>query len=201
MDVVLLVLVGASMAGGWRTGFLRSLVGLAFMALAFVLGAYLRHPVGILAGAFFKDVPASYDDMVGYAIVFSVVLAAAHLLARPLLNNVAARGVSKVVDQALGAIFGGLEAILVISAAVVILDTYFGTRSSLGQVAGLGFLKQLSESLNASTTAHLLRDTTIPFVLAVLGPLLPKDITAVVSHVLPTGLPVGLPGGIPIPTP
>ena len=54
----------------------------------------------------------------------------------------------------------------------------------------------MTASLNASATARLLRDTTIPVVLAILGPLLPKDL----APLLPGGLPIGLPGGVPIPS-
>jgi hypothetical protein len=112
-----------------------------------------------------------------------------------LLGRVAVDGLSRAVDQVLGAIFGALEAILLISAVIVMLDTYFGTKSSLGSTVGLGFLQQLSTSLNASTIAHALRATSVPIVLRVLGPLLPKDI----AHLLPTGLPISLPSGLPFP--
>jgi len=200
MEVLLLVFIGGFAVGGLRTGFLRSLLGLAFMALAFVAGAYLRHPVGSLAGRFVRDVPATYTDMLGYAIVFLVTLAAAHLIARPLLAHVAAGGLSRVSDQALGALFGALEAALILSAVIVILDTYFGTKSALGQAVGPGFLNQVTASLNASATAHLLRNTTVPFVLAVLGPLLPKDIAPLLPGGLPIGRPGGLPSSIPIPS-
>ena len=100
----------------------------------------------------------------------------------------------------LGAILGGVEAVLLISAAIVILDTYFGTAGSLGKDPGLGFLKTLSEALDQSTIGQFLIKTTVPFVLTILGPLLPKD----VSSVVPTGIPGldGVPGipGLPKPT-
>ena len=46
---MLLVFIGGFAIGGLRTEFLRSLLGLVFLAVAFVLGAYLRHPIGALA--------------------------------------------------------------------------------------------------------------------------------------------------------
>ena len=62
-------------------------------------------------------------------------------------------------------------------------------------------------SFNESYTVHLLRATTVPLVLTVLGPLLPKDITSLVPGGLPgmPGIPgvPGLPGlpGLPTHTP
>jgi uncharacterized membrane protein required for colicin V production len=199
VDVLLVVFIGGFAVGGLRTGFLRSLLGLAFIVLAFVLGADLRHPVGVLASGYLKGVPASYADMLGYVIVFIVVLATAHLVARRLLANVAARGLPRVTDHALGAVFGGLEAILIISAAIVILDTYFGTKSALGQSIGVGVLNQLGASLGTSTTARLLGNTSVPMVMSTLGPLLPKDIARLLPGGLPTNLLSGLPVHIPFP--
>lgn len=199
-DLLLLGFIAGFVRGGWSTGFLRRLVGLGYIALSFVVGAYLREPVGALVVRFFPQIPPQYADMVGYSIAFTVLVAVLNIVTGPILKRVAVSGVSHRMDQALGAVLGGVEAILLISAAIVILDTYFGTAGSLGKDPGLGFLKTLSEALDGSTIGQLLINTTVPFVLAVLGPLLPKD----VSSVVPTGIPGlnGVPGfpGFPTPT-
>jgi uncharacterized membrane protein required for colicin V production len=201
MDVVLVGFIAGFIYGGWNTGFLKRLIGIGFMALSFVASAYFRYPVGAIASAFFKDIPADYANLIGYTIAFPVVLGALHLGSRTLLSRVSVQGITKEMDQALGALFGAIEAILILSAAVVILDTYFGTSSTLSQTAGLGVLKGFTESFNASTTVHILRDTSVPFVLTVLGPFLPKDLKTILPAGLPAGLPGGLPGGLPFPTP
>lgn len=196
MDIVLVGFIGVTIFAGWRAGFIRSVLGLAFMVIAFVAGAYLRYPVGALFTTFFHDVPPDYSNLVGYTIVFPVVLAGLHIVSGLLIRKVAMRGVSREVDSLLGAIFGGVEAILILSAAIVIVDTYLGTSTSLRHALGPGMLKTITDALNGSTTVHLLRDTTVPLVLNVLGPLLPRDI----STLIPSGLP-SLPGGLPLPTP
>jgi uncharacterized membrane protein required for colicin V production len=189
MDVLLVGFIGGFIYAGWRTGFLHRLIGIVFLLLSFVLSAYFRYPVGAVASTFFKDIPPDYANLVGYTIAFPVVLAVLHLGSRAFLGKVSVSGITKELDQGLGAVIGGLEAILILSAAIVILDTYFGTSSSLGKTAAPGGLKELTQALNASTTAQLLRGSTVPLVLAVLGPLLPKD----VSTILPGGLPTRLP--------
>jgi uncharacterized membrane protein required for colicin V production len=197
MDVVLVGFIGAGIFGGFRAGFIRSVFGLLFMAISLVVGAYLRYPVGAAFSAFSQDVPPGYADLVGYVIVFPIVLAGLHIVSGPFLKKVAVKGVSKALDSALGAVFGGVEAILIVSAAIVIVDTYLGTSTALRHTLGPGLLKTITDALNGSTTVHILRDTTVPVVLNILGPFLPKDI----SSLLPTGLPSGLPGGFPLPTP
>ncbi|MGH2464719.1 MAG: CvpA family protein [Candidatus Limnocylindrales bacterium] len=195
MDVVLVGFIAASIFGGFRAGLIRSVLGLLFMAISFVVGAYLRYPVGALFTTFFKDVPSDYSNLVGYTIVFPVVLAGLHIVSGVVLKKVAVRGIEKSADQALGAVFGGVEAILIISAAIVIVDTYLGT-TQIRHTLGPGMLKTITDALDGSTTVHILRDTTVPIVLGLLGPLLPTD----VSSLIPNGLP-SLPGGIPLPTP
>ncbi len=194
-DVVLVGFIAATIFGGFRIGFLRSLLGLLFMAIALVVGAYIRYPVGAVASTIVKDVPPEYANLVGYAIVFPVILGGLHIISALFLRHVAMQGISEAIDRALGAVFGAIQAVLILSAVVVILDTYLGTDTTLRHVVGPGTLKQIQDAMNGSTTVHILRETTVPVLLTILGPLLPKDI----SSLLPTGLP-SLPGGLPIPT-
>jgi uncharacterized membrane protein required for colicin V production len=197
LDIVLVGFIALTIFGGFRTGFLRSLLGLLFMAVGLVVGAYLRYPVGALASSFIKDVPADYANLVGYAIVFPVIVGGLHVVSALFLRHVAMQGISRGLDGTFGAIFGGVQAVLILSAAIVIVDTYLGTDSALRHTVGPGALKSIHDAMKDSTTVHILRDTTVPVVLTILGPLLPKD----VSSLLPGGLP-SLPGGLPgSPTP
>jgi uncharacterized membrane protein required for colicin V production len=191
-DLVLLLFIAGFVRLGWSTGLLQRLAGLAYIAVSFIAGAYLREPLGALLVKVFPQIPTEYADMVGYSVAFTVLVFALHLITRPMLKT-AKVGWSHRVDQALGAVFGFVEAILLISAAIVILDTYFGTAGSLVKEPGLGFLKDVSRALDHSTIGQFLIHTTVPFVLAILGPLLPKD----VKSLAPVGFPGGGPGGLP----
>ncbi|MFI5261760.1 MAG: CvpA family protein [Candidatus Limnocylindrales bacterium] len=194
MDVILVGFIGGYIYAGFRSGFLRRLLGIVFMVISFVVSAYFRVPVGIIATTFFKGIPSDYANLVGYTIAFPVILVALHLGYRLVMGKTQPRGlVTESTDKLLGAILGGVEAVLILSAGIVILDAYFGTASSLGAEFHAGPLKDLTQQVNASETVKLLRATTVPFVLAILGPLLPKDIN--------TLLPTGIPGRLPFPTP
>ena len=192
MDVVLVGFIAGFIFGGFRSGFLKRLIGIGFAILAFALGAYFRYPVGAIASTFFKDIPADYANLVGYAIAFPAILAIFHLVSRTALNRIRVDGITKELDAILGAILGGAEAILILSAAVVVLDAYFGTSAAPSALTHPGMLKDLTASFNASETVHLLRDWTVPVVLGILGPLLPSDLRTL----LPNGLPGA--GGLPI---
>jgi uncharacterized membrane protein required for colicin V production len=193
MDVLMVGFIGGYIYAGWRTGFLRRLAGLGFLALSFVLGAYLRSPIGALLSGFFTSVPQPYLEMVGYTIAVAALTIVATFVSGPVLSKVAVSGVSKELNAALGAVLGGAEAILILSIVIVILDTYFGPKGQFGGDPGLGIFKQLAVAIGDSTTGQILRETTVPFVLAILGPLLPRDVTSLI----PAGLP--FPSGVPIP--
>lgn len=196
MDVVLVGFIAGLTFGGWRTGFLHRLAGLAFMAIAFLLGAYVRGPFGDLVTSAFPTIPADYASLLGFVFVFPVTLGVLHLAAYPFLRGKRMNRMTREVDRVLGALIGFVEGVLILSVLVVILDTYFAAGQTTGHQPGLNYLEPLTASFNSSVTVHLLRDTTVPLTLTVLGPLLPSDI----SSLLPGGIPgmpgiPGLPGG------
>jgi uncharacterized membrane protein required for colicin V production len=195
-DLILLGFIGANVFGGFRSGFLRRLAGLAFLGISFVAGAYLRGPVGALVTSFFPQIPAQYAEMVGYSVSFSALLIVFNLFSSKILSRLATGGLSKVMDKVLGVAFGGLEAVLIISAGIVILHTYTDPSIGLPGIVDLGFLRDIRVAVDESTVGKLLEDTTVPLVLLVLGPLLPKDISSIVPTMIPGGLP-----GFPVPIP
>jgi uncharacterized membrane protein required for colicin V production len=182
MDVVLVGFIGALAFGGLRTGFVKSVVGLLFVAIAFLASAYLRYPVGWIAMRVAPDIPPDYANLIGSTIAFPVILGGLHLASRKVLDRLRIEGLTKGIDAALGAAFGAIEAILVISAVIVIFDAYYAPDALAIAGAQAGALKDLAKAFNGSETVHLLRDTTVPFVVTILGPLLPKDL----HDVLPT---------------
>jgi uncharacterized membrane protein required for colicin V production len=195
-DLVLLGLFAAFIGGGWQSGFVRRLAGLVYMALSFVLGAYLRGPLGAIVVGIFPDIPKPYAEMVGYSAAFTVLVFAFNLFSGKILSKIAVQGMSRVTDKALGAVFGGIEAVLIASAAIVILHTYATEVGNIAKLSGFGILKDVADGIDTSTIGQLLEKTTVPLILALLGPLLPQDIKTLVPNTIP-GLPGGdLPGGI-----
>jgi uncharacterized membrane protein required for colicin V production len=197
-DLVLLLFIAGFLRGGWSSGFIRRLVGLIFLLVSFVAGAYLRGPAGTLVNTFLPKIPPQYAEMVGYTVAFSALLIVFNLFSGLVLSRIAKTGLARRTDQLLGVVLGGVEAVLIISAGIVILHTY--TDPTAG-TSGLGFLHDIRVAVDGSTIGKLLEDTTVPLVLLILGPLLPKDISSIVPSTIPGGLPgFPLPGGLPFPT-
>jgi uncharacterized membrane protein required for colicin V production len=194
VDLLLLGAIAASVLAGFRSGFVRRLAGLAFLGVSFVLGAYLREPAGALINGVLPKIPPQYADMVGYSVVFSVLVIVFNLFSRTILSRIATQGVSRRTDQVLGAVLGGAETLLLISAAIVILHTYTDPGNNLSKLTDLGALHDIRLAVDESTIGQILEKTTVPIVLAVLGPFLPTDIKSIVPMAIPGGVP-----GFPIP--
>lgn len=195
-DLVLLLFIGGLVLAGWRSGFLRRLVGLAFLGVSFVASSYLRTPAGAIVHGVLPKIPEPYAELVGYAVAFPVILFALNLFAKPILARAPQHGLSGATDKALGAALGFAEGVLIASVAIVILHTFSTIGSGLPSAyVETGFLKDIRTQVDASTIGGLLEQTTVPIILLLLGPLLPKDIKDVVPTTIPGGIPLfpGLP--------
>lgn len=198
MDIVLVGFIAGMVFAGFRTGFLRRLLGIVFIVVAALAGAYFRYPLGLIAKQAFPDIPPDYANLVGYAIAFPAILVGLHIVEAVFLRRVVPQhGMSRGLDAGLGAVFGGVEAVLILTIVVVVVDTYFGTKARLAANVPPGLLKEFTQALNGSETVKLLRGTTVPVTLAVLGPLLPKDLSVLLPGGLPTRLPFQLPSAKP----
>jgi len=198
-DLVLLGFIAGMALAGWRSGFVRRLIGLGFLLVSFLASTYLRTPAGAIVHGILPKIPQPYADMVGYSVAFPVILVALNLFAKPILDRAPQHGLSRATDAALGAGLGFAEAVLIGSVGIVILHTFTTIGSGLpGGYVETGFLKDIRTQVDDSTIGGLLEQTVVPIVLLLLGPLLPKDIKDVVPTTIPGGLPF-FPGGLPKP--
>ncbi|HYL40756.1 MAG TPA: CvpA family protein [Candidatus Binatus sp.] len=170
-----------------------ALVGLGFLVVSFLAGAYLRGPAGAIVHSVLPKIPEAYAEMVGYSVAFSVLLVGLNLLAKPILPRAPRHGLSRATDGALGAVLGFAEAVLIASAAIVILHSFSTVTAGLPSgFVETGFLKDIRTQVDDSTIGGILDRTTVPILLVVLGPILPTAIKDVVPKTIP-GMP-SLPG-------
>jgi uncharacterized membrane protein required for colicin V production len=189
-DVVMLLFILGFMRAGWSTGLIKRVIGLLFLAVSFVAGAYLRTPVGALVNTFLPHIPKIYAQMIGYTLASTAILLVLHIATMPLMKRVPQTGFARRTDQILGVLFGGIEAVLILAGLIVILHTYGSTLDELGSTfVDTGILHDIRVQVDQSTIGQLLEKTAVPFVLLVLGPLMPKDITKVVPSNIPGGIP------------
>jgi uncharacterized membrane protein required for colicin V production len=205
VDLLWLAFIGGYVRGGWTTGFVRRLAGLVFLVVAFLLGAYLREPLGALIQSVFPDIPEGWTDMVGYGAAFGIVYIGLNVIVGNVLRQTGVGGMSRATDKVLGAGLGAVEGIALASVAIVILHTYATPGSTIEALANVAILPNLVQSIDSSAIGKFLEATTVPVVLKLLGPFLPTDITQFVPATIPGGLPgfplPGIPLTLPTPTP
>jgi membrane protein required for colicin V production len=179
IDLWLGGMIAGYVFGGFRTGFVRRLASLGFLALSFVAASYLHM---VVAGVLVSVLKVREDNagLFAFIVTFVVVYVALNLIARPFLARIGVSGMSRVTNQVLGAALGLAEGVLLASVAIVIITTYGGD-SLVGAATQLGIVPDLAKALEGSAIARFLMDTTVPLVLTVLGPLLPPDIKSVVD--------------------
>src|SRR5438552_12863333 len=98
-DFVMLLFILAFLRAGWSSGLVRRVLGLVFLAVSFVAGAYLRFPVAAVVNAFLPHIPKVYAAMLGYTIASTAVLIVLNLLSRPFMARVPRQGLSRRTDQ------------------------------------------------------------------------------------------------------
>jgi len=170
---IVLFLVGAVLLGVFR-GALRQLVALGAWLLAFVLSAQLRSAVADWLIAQEPDFSNQYAQMLGFALAFVVLFGIALVVI-----EVGGRTIDltsrPAVDEVLGGVLMLGVALLALAALLIALSTYYAAEPR-GVTAEVSFVRELNDALEESTIARALRDSLIPGVQALLGPLLPADV-------------------------
>ncbi len=153
---------------GFAQGPIRRLLGVASIAFSFLLAANLRDSLGYFLAKYWTQWPPEYNLMLAFGALF--VYKHAPLVAR-----------YPVVDELLGGALGILQALVIIGAGIVILDSYF--QLDLKPGTEVQILHDVFNAVDGSETARIFRETLLPPFVALMGPLLPSDI----HSLYPTG--------------
>jgi uncharacterized membrane protein required for colicin V production len=181
-DLVIVLVLFAFFILGFIQGTIRRLIGLAAIVLSFILAANLREPLGDFLKANWRQFPAEYAVMVGFGTVFAAAIIASTLVIQTYYHKIPLFQRNTVIDEMLGGLLGVVQGLLLLGAAIIILDSYF---TLPGRVSDneLPVLRDVYEAYAppgkpASTTALIFRETLVPGFLAVTGPVLPNGLRA-----------------------
>jgi membrane protein required for colicin V production len=117
LDLLLALIVGGSVIGGFITGFTRTAFGIVATIVGIVLGFWLYD----VPGAWFEGmVGKTAGNLFGFFVVFAIVLAVGALLGRVISKAFKFVGLG-IVDRLGGAAFGLVRGIFVAAAAVAVL--------------------------------------------------------------------------------
>lgn len=117
LDLALIVIVGLSAWGGWKKGLfveVASLIGL----IAGVFGAiyFSGYAGGWLENSL--DWEPKYRNLAAFAFTFGIIVVAIHMAGK-MLTKIADFASLGVINKLLGAAFGGLKMVFIISVALM----------------------------------------------------------------------------------
>lgn len=110
LDIVLLVILAASMLMSLRKGLSREIIGLVAVILAIVLGVWFYGMAGALFEPYLSSTAAAH--FAGFVVVFGAVLLLGALVSTIVGKFLKATGLS-IFDHVLGALFGLARGVLI----------------------------------------------------------------------------------------
>jgi uncharacterized membrane protein required for colicin V production len=175
---IILLLVGGFLLGFFR-GAVRQLTSIGAWLISFLLAAHLSGPLGGLLVEQAPSYSPEYARFLTFGAAFVLLLVAGALIFQVAGTNVAlTRHVP--LDSMIGGALGTTLLLLVVTSLLIIFDSYFAVIGSAG-TAEFRVLRDAHQATGESTIGNLLRQTVVPLLGTLLGPVLPAELRAVMS--------------------
>lgn len=175
-DILVAIGLLAAFILGYAQGAIRRLLGLLSVLFALLLASQLRQPLGQFFADSWDTFPRGYSFMVGFGSAFVVLWVVFAIVIQSVYRKTPVFERYPIVDEVFGGLLGLLWALVLLGAAIVILDTYYFASPTDPFRGELTFLRNVYEAYTGSTTATIYRATIIPAFVSVIGALLPSEL-------------------------
>ncbi len=167
---------------GYAQGVVRRLLGIAIVVFSFLLAANLRDALGSFLASNWTQFPREYSYMLAFGFLFVVFMIVGTIIIQATYKPAPLFVKAPVLDELLGGVLGVVQALLIVAAGIAILDSFFRLPVGIGDQQ-VQFLKDLYGAVNQSQSVTVFRQTLLPLLVTVTGPLLPSDIQALYPRV------------------
>lgn len=175
-DLLVLLVLFFAFILGFVQGTIRRLLGIASILFSFLVAAQVRDALGSFLANNWTQFPREYSYMLGFLIVFVAGSVAFSLVIQGFYKRTPLMARATIVDEVLGGILGVLQALIIIGALTIILDSFFKLPNIAPDNDELKFLRDFWNALDPSGTASVFRGTLIPAFFALVGAFIPSDI-------------------------
>ena len=151
-DIVFVLALFGAFVIGYVQGAIRRLLAIAAILFSLLLGAQIRAPFGKFLSENWHQFPAEYSYMLAFGIVFVVASVAFSLVIQGLYKRAPLFANANFVDEVIGGLLGVVEGLIIMGAAILILDSYFRLPQALIVEPG-GELKFLRDFYNVYDTS------------------------------------------------
>ncbi len=171
-DILVAFFVAGFFVVGYIQGTLRRVLGLAIALVSLLLALNLREPLGSWLAAYWFQLPREYVYMLALGGSFVVLFLAASITAQTFYRKTTVFTRASVLDEAVGGILGAVQALLLVGALILVLDSYY----ALGLPADpdeIDLFRSIFQLYDPSQIAAIYRDSLIPLFFALFGWIVP----------------------------
>ena len=129
---------------GFAQGTIRRILGLASMLFSFLFAMNLRDPLGRYLAPNWNQFPDEYAIMLGFGIVFVAATIAFTLVIQGFYHKQDLFKKSTFADELIGGLLGIIQALLLVGAMIVILDSFFLLPGAIKSDGELPWIRTLS---------------------------------------------------------
>jgi uncharacterized membrane protein required for colicin V production len=177
IDLALLLGLCLALFLGVVEGAIRRLLGIASTLMAFLLAANLRDALGDYLSGNWAQFDVGYDRLLAFILLFAFFLIVATILTQVFYKRTDLSTAHPLIEDAAGGLLGVLEGLVLLTVAVVILNSY---QLPAARPGDLGPLRDAQRMLvQESHIGTGIRDHVASPVVHVLAPLLPSDVVSV----------------------
>ena len=178
-DLVVILILAVAFVLGFIQGTIRRLLGLGSILFSYLLAANVRDPLGAFFAANWHQFPTEYSYMIAFVAVFAAASVGFSLIIQGFYKHQDLFVRAKFADEVLGGLLGIVQALVILGAIIVILDSFFRNPAMPKSDGELILLRDVFNAMDRSNTATIFRDTLIPSFNSLVGFLLPVDVRAV----------------------
>lgn len=175
-DLLVAFFVGAFFVVGYIQGTVRRLLGIAITLVSLLLALNLREPLGSWLAQYWTQLPQQYVSMLAFGGSFVVLHLAASITTQTFYRKTTIFTKASAVDEIVGGMLGALQALLLIGAMILILDSYFALPGNPADPDEIGILRNIYEFYDSSQIVGLYRSSLIPLFFALFGWIVPSEL-------------------------
>ncbi len=174
IDIVLLLVLAGTFILGFFLGVIRVLLAIGAWAVAFLLAANLREPLGGYLASQWTNLSVGYVHMLAFGMIAIIIFVGLLVLVR--LGARGPKGVSSVplIDDVLAGVLGVVLGVLIMAATWVILASFYGPTATGAGTPEAEWSLRLYALLQESTVARTLIGLVAPVMDLLFGWLTPQ---------------------------
>ena len=175
LDVVIVLLLFASLLVGWTQGIPRLVMIAGALYTGFLLASVYYHLFAVSLADMFKIQSGFVADLVSFAVLDVLVTVLMVALLLSLFGHVEVKGRAAVFDRILGSVMGLFIGVFVIGMLITLLRVPFeANQTKLNSAADMPIVMMFNNNYEKSTLAGQFMRTT-PVLMSSIVPLLPPE--------------------------